>query len=150
MTIAIIIGVILLGLWFIFFDTPKYLALYVWQRLGKNSYFAAQKSERKKLNRQTAKISVKWIERLDGDFSFKDRWQYDESTIKSIVEMERLEVTSKGYEEEYSKKWQEKEYLPIDCKKHNVGKTRFPYTLQINNDETLRHILAEQIDASSV
>ena len=126
-------------------DTAVYACIYVLRKFAKQSYYAEQKSEREKLNKQTAKINIKWTDNLDGDFSFKDRWLYEEETVNVIAKKEALMVLGDGDEEALCKKWEPKE------KELKENITHYPYTLQIGGQsEQLDYILAEQIDPDTV
>ena len=131
-------------------ELPVYAAINTLQKFSDEENSAEQKSEREKLNKQTAKINIKWTDNLDGDFSFKNRWQYEQSTINVIVKTEALMVLGNGDEEALSKKWEKRENeLSTDEMYSNT--MHYPYTLQTNGEsEQLDYILAEQIDSNTV
>ena len=115
------------------------------RQFAEQSHYADQKSEREELNKQTSEINIEWTNNLDGDFSFKDRWQYEETTLAAIIKKEGLMVTGSGDEEELCKKWESKE------KELDYNTTHYPYTLQTSGQsDQLDYILAEQIDPNTV
>ena len=150
MKITIIIAAILLGLglWFAYFDTPKMLMWYFLRKISEIKHSSDGKSERKKLNEKTAKININWMDNLDGDFSFKDKWQYSEETFSSIIKAESLYVLG-GDDDliELCKKWETKEKELEE----NNNITHYPYTLTTSGEsEQFDFMLAEQINNNTV
>ena len=164
MTFTIIISVILLslGFWVVCFETPKWLLVHMMHSIGENAKYSKRGSERQKINKQTAKINIEWTDNLDGNFSFKDKWQYEESTVFDILKSEGYDLNElvKGMStgafvnkmftdndiEAFCKKWETKEE-----ELGNSNVTHYPYTLKTNGEcEQLDYILAEQISREVV
>jgi len=165
MKITIIITVILLGLvlWVVLFDTPKMLLIYgvqlIVEKVERSKEHSKGMSERKELNKKTAKLNIDWTDNLDGDFSFKDKWQYDDATVFNLENKDSVFPTREridGDLSEFCKKWAAKEdelRKYIDSMEYINLTTQYPYTLKTIYEfkfERFGFMLAEQIDSRTV
>jgi len=134
-TVVIIIIIVML--------TPfKWLLVDMLFRIGKYAKTSSRKRERKRLNKQTKTIKIEWLDTLDEDFSFSNKWIYSEHIMHMLARQDYLLS-----DEELCAKWEKKENEERDdCIFHE--KTHFPYTLQV--EDQLGHIAAECIKKNKV
>ena len=143
-----IVGITSLIILLIRFTPVKWLVLEAIVRAGKYVATSSRQSERKKLNKQTKAITIEWVDTLDEDFSFSNKWTYSESTMHDLAKIELTEVSELLLsDEELCAKWEQKEGEERDDYMFRE-KTHYPYTMQV--DSQLGHIAAEYIKKNRV
>ena len=164
MKLPIIIGTVLLflGSLAVFSETGFMMLLYgpqiIVEKVESFAESSKGNSERRELNRKTAKIRIDWTDNLEGDFSFKDKWRYEDATMFSIMGKDSLSIPLWGIDDELielCEKWAAKEDELEENLKHFL--THYPYTLKTNYTfgvygeiEQLDFMLAQQINSHRV
>ena len=145
---AWIIGIIGFIILLIILTPAKWLLVELLFSADRYATTSSRQSERKNLNKQTRAITIEWVDALDEDFSFSEKWIYSENSMRDLAKIEKSETPdSLLSDEELCAKWEQRESEKRDDYLFSE-KTHYPYTLQV--DSQLSHIAAEYIKKNKI